>query len=347
MDEYQQKLAKIREQNRLRAQKHYAKHRDEIKEKRKVSNALKKQNPVAIVEEPATDMHVENTDLLDKLNGLELNPNTAKKYKYDLKKVFELIGNANLIDYIREGKTLVQLIRDKDCPINTKRGLVQICLFLVTKFNIKVNKKALDLLTNFFDELKLISAEETEKKQNEEVPDWAEYLEKIKSKFGENSKMFLLATLYHEVTLRDDFGALKIVNKTPKETTGNYLIINKTFHSLLINEHKTFNKYGAIKQKLSKNLSAMISNYIANNNLTVGDYLFGNGGDLSDYIIYNNKIVGIDGGISLLRKMKVSQILSNPDTTAKDKLDLAKQMKHKITTQKQYKRKPKQVIESD
>ena len=83
-----------------------------------------------------------------------------------------------------------------------------------------------------FDEYKYISNENTQKKQQEEtVMSFSDYIDKVKETFGVNSKMFLLANLYKEIPIRDDF-ILKIVDTIKKAETDaeedvNYIVINK------------------------------------------------------------------------------------------------------------------------
>jgi hypothetical protein len=53
----------------------------------------------------------------------------------------------------------------------------------------------------------------TKKKEEKEemVIPFTEYLQKILDFFGKDSKEYLIASLYNELTARDDFGAMKIM----------------------------------------------------------------------------------------------------------------------------------------
>jgi hypothetical protein len=150
--------------------------------------------------------------------------------------------------------------------------------------------------------------------------------------------MFVLSSLYDEATLRDDF-ALKIVERTPKDTSENYIVDLKTGMTLIINTYKTQEAYGQIKVKLSKKLSKRIKAYMLKNNLQSGDYLFGDN-KMSDYVRYHNSKIGVEGGISNYRKMKISEELSK-NLTDEERIELAQKMKHSPMVQLSYVRKLK------
>ncbi len=322
---------KIREQNRLRAKRFYEANKDKIKQTRKEKHAEKKANPPAELK-----VSISNDELLERLAAIDMNPNTKKKYLADFKRLMTAINNEPLINHMRQGQSLIDAINTSAFSTNTKKGLVQCVLYMITKLELNINKKAHDMLINHFELLKQIGSEEhKEKSESETVLTWKAYMDKIRAEFGADSKMYLIASLYNFLCIRDDY-QLKIVQRKPKDTSDNYLVLSKDFQAV-INQYKTQNKYGQISEKLSKGLTRMISAYMAKHNLKVGDYLFDD--ELSSYVIRSNKKIGVEGGISYFRKMSTSELLNNPDVTAEEKIELANQLKHSVFVQSKYLRK--------
>jgi hypothetical protein len=168
---------------------------------------------------------------------------------------------------------------------------------------------------------------------------YSTYLGKIKAEFGDKSKQFLIASMYNEVTVRDDFQLL-IVSSEREITsdTQNYLVVprivknNATF---VIQSYKTSQKYGIIKQKVSTVLSKMLRDWINTNNLTNGNLLFQNK-TLSDYVSTMNKSVGASSGINYLRHSKISEILSRQVMSDEDKIMFSRRMAHSPMTSLSY-----------
>lgn len=370
---------KVRKQDALRQEKYYELHKEEINKRRRERHAEKmkakqtenviipkivlddkiqaipKQNDkqdIKIVKTTKPKLIIEEDDetpknkskndmLIEKLDKLELNPQTKKKYLGDLRRVIGLINNEDLITQIRNMNVLKVIKETTQYANNTKQGLVQILLFIITQFNLSINKKALTETKKYFELLKSnIRTEHTAKANdyNNSVMSFTCYIDKIKSTFGEKSKMYVLTKLYDEATLRDDF-VLKIVDKTPRDTNENYIVNLKSNMILIINSYKTQTAYGQIKLKLTKGLSNLIKEYMTLNNLKTGDYLFGEN-KLSDFVRYNNSKIGVEGGISNFRKMKISEELSK-NISEEERITLAEKMKHSPLVQLTYIRKLK------
>jgi len=366
----------IRQQDALRQEKYYEKNKEEINRRRRERYAQNKKleietngssfenienipNTNELIKEtiennnkvlsfdkkilPSTnDLTISKNDiLLDKLNNLELNTHTKKKYVGDLKRVINLVNNEDIIPHIRNMNILKLIKEDTKYSNNTKLGLVQILLFMITQFKLKINKKAITETKKYFELLKSnINIEHNQKinDDNNSIISFSSYIDKVKTTFGEKSKMYVLTKLYYEATLRDDF-ILKIVDKTPKDTNENFIVNTKTNMTLIINTYKTQNRYGQIKLKLTKSLSNLIKEYMTLNNLKIGDYLFGET-NLSNYVNYNNDKIGVEGGISNFRKMKISEEL-NKNISEEERISLAEKMKHSPLIQLAYLRKLK------
>lgn len=347
--ELQPEPDKVKEQTRLRVAKFYEANKASVNEKRRIAY-LKKKNPdivlpiiepeLAVENPPPSIKKTKNDILLEKLTGIQMNPNTKIKYIADFKRLLQAIKNEDIVSNMKKGKELVGKISSTTYSSNTKRGLVQCCLFMITNLKLIVNKMSITEMKKYFDTLKVVADEENDVKiENEVIPTWSCLLESLKIKFGgETSKIYVLASLYKELTLRDDY-ILKIVNKLnqSKDKDTNYIVIGKTNHTVVINSYKSKEKYGVIKQRLTKKLSVLITSYIKDNNLNENDYLFGNNKQ-SPFIKASLAKIGIEGSSNLFRHMSVTEELAKVKTP-EERVILANKMKHSVSVQAKYLRK--------
>lgn len=361
---------KIKEQNRKRAKTYYDKNKDTINQCKKEQRSLL--NQVVKLEEEKVELIsgikkpivtqfklTNNESLIDNLDLLDLVPSTLKKYKEDLKRLFKILDNEALLPKLKkpnEVNNLIEKITEANYKINTKKGMVQACLFIITRYNINVKKDAVNILKNNFELLKIKSNEVSEEKKKEIIPTWNEYLTKVKDKFGEDSKMYLITRMYYEVPVRDDFQLnIKYTNGNIDNviksfaTNINYLILNKEKSKLvgyvIINSYKTQNKYGIHnKNVLSMALTEKIKSYIAINKLKENDYLFGTE-KLTNYLSKQHKKIGVTGGcINLYRNMTVTD---NDNLETKEKIELATKMNHSFQVHNKYLRTNKPKDESE
>ena len=119
-------------------------------------------------------------------------------------------------------------------------------------------------------ELKSQAYVETKKQDaNEQLPyDWDELEDIVTGKFGYLSKQDMYIKFFAENPSRDDLGDLTI---NPERASGNYVRVTGNDVTFYLNEYKTKGQYGAIKNKLSRELSAQIKEYIRINGLSDGD----------------------------------------------------------------------------
>ena len=270
--------------------------------------------------------------------------NTLKKYQEDINRLVNITGNKNLINIVKNSKKTMKSINDakmangKPYSNNTKKGILQSILLLIDRFNItSADKKAFN---TDFQVTKIKSSEDNAVKVEEEpIFTFSKYLEKVKEKFGELSKMYVLSKLYNELTVRDDF-VLKIVDKKSEATDANenYIIMGKNkILRIIINKYKTFDKYGVIDEQLSAGLSKLIHQYATNNSLKKGDYLFGDK-KLTQFVHDNNAKIGVKGGVSEYRRMKISEELAKI-ISPEERILLAAKMRHSPVSQLWYLRK--------
>lgn len=169
----------------------------------------------------------------------------------------------------------------------------------------------------------------TIKKANERLPLFSDFMENVKGIWGEDSQEYLLISLYHELTCRDDFSQL-LISPTYKASISRYNYIVVCDHKpceVVLNNYKTSKKYGPIRVILSAEVSNRIKAYIQHHSLEYGHYLFPHS-SLSRFVGRILERCGLKGSISTLRRMIVSEYYNDPEKGEDDFESLAKRMGH-------------------
>jgi hypothetical protein len=335
-----------KELNRLRQKKYYDANKASLLNKRKESRS-ERVSPDEI--EPTTSTLPSNSTIVDKMkNALEgkSSEKSIKKYVDDIQTFMNITDCNELEKCLKYPKKILKLLdestkKNSSDPyaLNSRKGFIQAVLVAITNLKMKIPKKTVDIYKDYFEKLKIESINEnTQKQQNEKVEDFTTYLQTVRNKFGESSKQYLLAKLYDEATLRDDYHDLRVVKNIGdvKDNTTNYIVVPLSSNAtLFIQSYKTGKKYGTIRISLSTELSKMIRSYSKTNKIAYGSALFGTSARLSDYVSRMNKAVGIKGSISELRHMKISKLVDN-ETDSSKRIALSKQMGHSPIVQLQY-----------
>jgi len=226
--------------------------------------------------------------------------------------------------------------------LNSKKAIYQSLLKMVDELGIKLSKNAKDAYTHQFDILKTSSHDQTkERMATEQVMDYDVYEQKVKLFFGNASKESLIISLYKLSGFRDNL-VMEVVDKIPKETDKNYIVVPSTKTQnlkLILNAYKTDKKYNQDIIPVPKELSKEIRNYIDNHDIKYNDYLFGKS-KLSGFIKkFNEKMdLPVKVTINKLRQMRVSKKLQD-NPSVEERVKLAHEMKHSPTTSEKYKRK--------
>ena len=347
-------LSRLRLQNNTRQQRFYEINKNNVNAKRRAAYNAKKEitpKPVKIIiENPITDFMKCKTmsynDAIYALEALQLKPATFSKYSGDVKRIVSLTTEPNLIKCFNNYHVLIPSINaamksdTEPYSINTKSAMTQVVLFLIDKLNLPITNEVKKYYVDNYELLKIKADDEVIEKQiTNPIPTFADYIERTKIHFGPESKMYILALLYREVTLRDDYQLLivSLIKNTEADVSKNYIVVNKqSVLTLIINQYKTSNKFGQIVIKLSPLLSRKIRKFIIMEGLICDDnnYLFGDT-NLTSYVSKSNAEIGIEGSISLYRKMRISDLLAtNP--SAEQRHQLAFDMKHSSNIQKTY-----------
>lgn len=366
-------LANYRKKNAERQSKHYLAKKDEINAKRRAvykSGVLARRGESEmIVDEPrppavvvpavmATSQFGNNvvdfskaktltlTQVSEALDSIVKTPASLKKYKNDFKMFVRITDcNDNILACLKKPQTIIPLIKNakqrngEPYSINSLKGVFQVIPYVITHLNLSLPKKTVDAYLKEF-ELSKMSSEGYRQQvaDTRETISFQDYLQKVREKFGEDSKMFVIANMYNEFTLRDNFGLL-VVNKLPANLDDkNYLVIKPKSMEISINQYKTLKKYKAFTEPVSKGLDKIVRKYVKDNNVQFGSYLFGSE-KLTGFVSLSNRQMGLTGSVGEFRHMKITDILSDPNITNEEKLELSNKMKHSPMIQLKYLRK--------
>jgi hypothetical protein len=162
------------------------------------------------------------------------------------------------------------------------------------------------------------------------------------SKQENGSRRHLLLSMYTYIPpLRQDFNEVRIYRRSPKEDKGNYIVLNTRQQRMVMNEDKTQVSYGRYEVVLPKVLVKVIN---ASLKETPREYLFtdleGKAYIANSFTKFSNKTLKdlFDNehiSVSLLRSSYISAQDFNKLTEG-DKEVLAKQMRHSVSQQGQY-----------
>jgi hypothetical protein len=268
----------------------------------------------------------------------KLYENTAKQ----LLLVLYLNDDEFLSPSLNDYKKALKAIDDSDYSLNSKKNIVQFILYMADHTLLYLTSKSKEEYKTKFAVYKEDSIAQNMEKV-ETAPEFPLHiaLQKIINRFGGNSKIGLISRLYSEFTPRDDF-ILKIVpnKKEAKDKEINYIITEGDHYTIILNNYKTSDSNGAIIYPVSEELGKDLKEYMTDNELGAGDYLFGDK-KLSKFISENLNKVGISGGINTFRRMVISEMVDAEETTTEDRVKKAKLMGHSPLIQLRYLRKTK------
>jgi hypothetical protein len=353
----EQRLEAIKLQSKTRAKKYYDAHKEEIAERRKAKRILLKAKPQLSVQEQKNE-EIKNLSVINMIkliNNTEGLSDTSKKsYRSESIKLARILNITDFTTAFLDSKKVIEKIEKamkvtgkKDTySINSKKQMYQSILKLVDDImKINIPNKSRKDYTAKFETTKFISNMEADANTlDNEVMDYDEYLDMVKKRYGEVSKEYIIASLYHLSGFRDDLQLELIPNETPETKANikrNYLVVNQKLsgvrYTMILNHYKTDKKYESDTIKIPVGLSNIIKKYIESKDLHYGDYLFGDK-KLSSTIIKFNRNMNLDIGINQLRQMRVSKHLANGDITPEKRVELAMEMKHAPQTTSRYKR---------
>lgn len=280
---------------------------------------------------------------------------SRKLYRNHLKTVKEILQCDNLVDCFQDAPKVIQTLNDakqkrdpsKGYSVNSKKAYTQMILKLSDVLGITLSKETKQAYVDAFDVLKLDSKSETKARQEdakeskEEALTFQEYLPKVKEHYGEESKEYLIASLYSLYGFRDDL-QLRMVPKPDDKADNQLEYPTKTNklknYRIHLNRYKTDKKYGTKVIDIPKTLNNPITRYRIKHKLVDGSYLFGDK-PLSGFVSNMNKAIGLPLTINNLRELHVAPVIEGMSST--DRVELAKKMNHSPATSEHYRAKKK------
>ncbi|MBJ62409.1 MAG: hypothetical protein CMB57_04070 [Euryarchaeota archaeon] len=287
---------------------------------------------------PAPDgltVKVQLVQLLDALNKLEepgVKPSTVTKRWKDFRNLVEGSGCSDIATWLNEG-TFVESINSRSSNRNTRMGYYKSLYFLVVNHKLvpgvsdDAKKKIEELSQDAKETVKYhqLNQEETDEIMN--IKPYSQYLTEARNDgFAETSDEMILLRIYDELTLRDDYGDIKLFAEDPGnlEEESYYVYDTGTIH------FNGFKKTGTtadkkpkyFAHKFSDELVADINTYVAEHE---GDKLF---------MKQPRKIAQKVGtNFNTLRKAKIREVYDDETKTMDERKQLAKDMKHSWATQ--------------
>jgi hypothetical protein len=339
--------------NRANVARHYEAHKDEMKLKQlaykkanrekinatRSATALAKKQAVALPPAPKKKRLIIKGFSFAKLDDLIgdkiANEESKSSHLKAIKSVLRIMKDVELENMFKNADKLIEGINTgksqdgNEYSLATKMKQFESVLKISSVLNIPLDR---DKIIDAYTILKMKLQDEKESKPDGEYPTFTTYLEQCKAMFGADSREFLIASMYAELTCRNDFN----LTVSDKKLKGNYLLVQKTKMTIVLNEYKTAEKYGEMKHKCSASLRKLILAYIEKNGIKIGDLLFGVV-DLQPVLSLMNKRLGYSTGANLFRHMRVAEVMNDPSLTYEQRLETAKNMMHNcVTTQKKY-----------
>ena len=288
-------------------------------------------------------------------NNAVIPQSTKNVRKSSMSTVFRITASKNLVktlgNFAKFKKTLDTATlkgSDKPMALNTKKTVVESLVWTIDHLNLGLTAALKQPYVDLMEAYKLDSKSATKARQANpeyDVMAYTEFLAKVKGEFGGDSKQFVLASIYKECTMRDNFYNLVLVenDRGVLNDTDNYLIMPRAAKgavTVVINSYKTEKKYGVIRVKLSAGLSKLLREYVAKKGTTAGSRIFPeNKTGLSAYIsTFVKKIApGAKGGIDWIRQSVISEQMNKAGgLSAEARVALAKSCAHSPNAQLAY-----------
>lgn len=343
-----EKEAQRKEKQNARAKKFYAKNKEAVRNKAKELYATK--HDVVFVK--LNDNNELINAVRDAVNKTDGNETTKGNIISAIKQVSHIFQIDNVDDFktfvTKKPADLLLKIDEatfgsdkKPYASNSKRFMLSFLLNILVHLGITLSSKVMKMYKNRIEILNERNTErvtvrnETEK---DKLLSFTEFFNRIKTKFGEDSMEYMLMNMYYEISCRDDLGNLTIIDdkKKMRNLDKNYILVGKRDTKIFLNQFKTHkDKEDDITVKLSKPLSIMVRNYITRNNIAIGEDLIPVD-KLTKIIANTNRSVGVDGGINMLRRMRIKTENDDPNSTDESKLKLSQVMGHSLSMQQNY-----------
>jgi len=302
--------------------------------------------PIELIEvepvEPIEKDLIDPTNVLEivtkNINSLENQTDGNKKIRIsNMKSIINILKPVNYKEFIKALKSrpvdtikqlnLFQYRPNKNYSQNTLIMLYSAVLFYFDKFNIKVK---LNNKRKYEDQIQLsdaISVIELKEKNQTTIPTFDKYLQRVLNEYGIYSREHIIVKMFQQVKCRDDLKLIVANVSSQLDKNINYLVVGEIFR-VVLHDYKTIDRYGDVNVELDTELTNLLSHYMENHNIQVGDCLF-NSNNISKIISRVNQKLGYvgHGAINLIRKMLATEASELP---IKEQLKVANQMCHSL-----------------
>jgi hypothetical protein len=343
-----EKIDHINSLNRARQKRFYDKNKERLNEIKRNLRVPTTVIPTTITDDSTPFLY--NEDNVNRIVGeMEINKNTKRKHLSNIKIIFAIYPTQNLafsLKHFDEIKTRLDNASqvqnpDKVYSPESRKGVMQTIWWVITKLNIPMNADIVKKYENVVSVLKQECIDNKREQMNDvenAVIPYTEYMNLIMNKYGNESMEYMITLLYNSITCRDNLASLLIVPamRYADDITKNYIIIPKNGNTkIILNAYKTSIQYGKITVILPKDTANVVKKYIKTNNLTT--FIFPKYQEgLTDVVSKMNKSIGLTGGINIIRRIKITDFLQNPNLSIDDKVRFATASMHSISQQEFY-----------
>lgn len=259
---------------------------------------------------------------------------TCRNYEGWFRVLCQILGTCDqteILWHLELGEPTLETISDAPITNSSKDQLIRTipCIYKILADREMTEEMKQPYIKRMISNNGKYQREITIRKAQERLPLYSDFMENVLGIYGPDSQEYLLISLYKELTCRDDFSQLLLTPSYKASiSTYNYAVV--CLHKpveVILNQYKTSKKYGPIRFTFSNETSKRIKRYINNHNLQYGQYLFPQS-TLSSFVGRILERCGLSGGISVLRRMMVSEYYNDPNRSDEEFEELAKRMGH-------------------
>lgn len=291
-------------------------------------------------------------EIINLLKNTEMNDGTRIVRISAIKRVFRETCCPDLKTCLTKYKQMIDTIeKSKKYKVNSQSATIQSLLFVFDKYNLLNNmypkRKATQIKKAFLSSYEMLKDKSTietaETQKNIVYPTADDYLARVKNKFGEQSKQFLISLLYLKYfTPRDNFYEMKIIETLADDNKkDNFFLRTRTKMVFILNNFKTKNKFERLEFTVpTGKLKVLLNWWVDTKKLKYGAYLFGKT-PLSNFVSKMNKQLGYSDelkGVNAYRHIVISELPEANALNYKERKAMADQMAHGLMTQQKYRR---------
>jgi hypothetical protein len=177
---------------------------------------------------------------------------TRKTYIDRIASIKKLIEYDNDdLDFLKNDKKIIKFIDNSELKLSTKK-INYISLAVITSLLNLENKQ------NYYDKMMEYKTKNNDERQENEISNeisqnWASFenlkkmYEKMPEETAEEIQEKALISLYVlQPPLRNDYAKIKVLSRSPRKETDNYMVVKNNKIEFCINQHKTADNFGEI-----------------------------------------------------------------------------------------------------